>query len=99
MKKVIEPSAESMRAKAPKKIVPTSQVDGSVMERFLAGNEKLRKLIERASEYDVNRIRFRNPFIPVIRFTVGTGFAIVTRHQHRHLLQAERVKASDDFPG
>jgi len=99
LKKVIEPSAESIRAKAPKKIVPASRVNATVMERFLAGNQKLRKLIERASEYDVNRIRFRNPFIPVIRFTVGTGFAIVTRHQHRHLLQAERVKASGDFSG
>jgi hypothetical protein len=98
LKKVIEPSAESIRAKAPKKIVPASRVDGSVMERFLAGNQELRKLIGRASEYDVNRIRFKNPFIPVIRFTVGTGFAIVMRHQHRHLLQAERVKASSKFP-
>src|SRR5437764_15444539 len=30
LKKVIEPSAESMRAKAPKKIVPAPRVDGSV---------------------------------------------------------------------
>jgi len=99
LKKVIEPSPESVRAKAPKKIVPAPRVESSVLERFLAGNQKLRELIERASEYDVNRIRFKNPFVPVIRFTVGTGFVIVTRHEHRHLLQAERVKASAGFPG
>jgi hypothetical protein len=56
-------------------------------------------LIERASEYDVNRIRFVNPFIPVIRFTTGTGLQIVARHEVRHLLQAERVKEAAGFPG
>jgi hypothetical protein len=34
-----------------------------------------------------------NPFVPLVRFTVGTGVEIVWRHQHRHLLQAERVAA------
>ena len=94
----IEPSGKTKKAKAPKKIAPASRVDGAVLGRFLSGNEKARKLIERASEYDVNRIRFKNPFIPLIRFTVGTGLVIVTRHQHRHLLQAERVKALEGFP-
>jgi len=94
----VEPLPNQMRAPAPKKIVPTSCVPPSVLERFLAGNEQVRELIQRASEYDVNRIRFRNPFIPVIRFTVGTGFEIVTKHQWRHLLQAQRVKETASFP-
>ena len=98
LKKVVEPSPESVRAKAPKKIIPASRVDGAVVERLLAGNQNARKLIERASEYNVNRIRFKNPFIPVIRFTVGTGLMIVVRHEHRHLLQAERVREAEGFP-
>ena len=98
LRKVVEPSPESVRAKAPKKITPASKVDGSVVERLLAGNQNARKLIERAREYDVNRIRFKNPFIPVIRFTVGTGLLIVVRHEHRHLLQAERVREAEGFP-
>jgi len=57
-----------------------------------------RDLIRRASRYDVNRIRFRNPFIPLLRFTVGTGLEIVWRHQCRHLLQAERIKQAPTFP-
>lgn len=94
----IEPSGRTKKAKAPKKIAPASQVDGAVLERFLSSNEKARKLIARASEYDVNKIRFKNPFIPLIWFTVGTGLVIVTRHQHRHLLQAEKVKEAAGFP-
>jgi hypothetical protein len=57
-----------------------------------------RELIRRASSYDVNRIRFRNPFVPLLRFTVGTGLEIITKHEDRHLLQAERLKQSAEFP-
>ncbi len=94
----VEPSEKSKRVKAPKKIAPASRVEEAVLERLQAGNKKVRGLIERASGYDVNRIRFKNPFVPLIRFTVGTGLTIVVRHEHRHLLQAERVKAAEGFP-
>jgi hypothetical protein len=88
----IEPSPQSTRATAPKKITPGARVEASVLERFLRGNQALRKLVCQAGEYDVNRVRFRNPFVPLIRFTAGTGLQILTRHQVRHLLQAERAK-------
>ena len=95
----IEPSAESKRARAPKKIAPDTGVDPHILDLFLTSNQAARELVRRASDYDVNRIRFRNPFIPVLRFTVGTGLEIVSRHQRRHLLQAERVKQAANFPG
>jgi hypothetical protein len=99
LRNFIEPSPQTIRARAPKKIVPATQVDHQILDLFLASNQAARELVRRASEYDVNRIRYRNPFIPVLRFTVGTGLLIVSRHQHRHLLQAERVKQAADFPG
>jgi hypothetical protein len=54
--------------------------------------------VSRAAAHDVNRVRFGNPFLPLIRFTVGTGLQIVARHNHRHLLQAERVRQLGEFP-
>lgn len=62
-----------------------------MLARFLASNEDLRAFLAHAAPCDVNRIRFRNPFVPVIRFTIGTGLEILTRHQRRHLNQAERI--------
>ncbi len=94
----IEPSEVTKRGRAPRKIVPASSVDPSILDRFLATNQALRDHVRRASGYDVNRIRFKNPFVTGIRFTVGTGFEILVRHQRRHLLQAERVVARPDFP-
>lgn len=90
----IAPSSASKKSKAPGKIAPVSEVDGAVLDRFLASNEEARRLIERAREMDVNHLRFKNPFVPLLRFTVGTGFEIIAKHQDRHLLQAERVRAA-----
>jgi hypothetical protein len=90
----MEPSPQTKRAPAPKKIVPSSQVGLAVLDRFLSSNQATRDLIRQAAAYDVNRIRFKNPFIGVIRFTVGTGLQIICTHERRHLLQAERVKQS-----
>ena len=94
----IEPSPVTKRAPAPAKIRPTAHVGASVLERFLAGNECYRELMIRAHAKNVNRIRFWNPFIPGIRFTVGTGLQIIVGHERRHLLQAERVLRSPRFP-
>jgi hypothetical protein len=94
----IEPSSRVARARAPKKIRPAAQVGPSILDRFLKSNDEARDLVRRARGYDVNRIRFRNPFVPGIRFTVGTGLEILSNHQRRHLLQAERIRKSANFP-
>jgi hypothetical protein len=88
----IDPSTQKTPHRAPRKIAPAPRVDPSVLDRFLRSNDAARDLVRRASAYDVNRIRFVNPFVPILRFTVGTGLEIVWKHQRRHLLQAERVK-------
>ena len=94
----IEPSSRGKRARAPRKIAPALQIDPSVLDLLLRSNDVARDLVRRAGAYNVNRIRFRNPFIPLVRFTVGTGLEIVWRHQRRHLLQAERIKQARGFP-
>lgn len=86
------------RARAPKKIVPASAVEPSVLDAYVRSNNAARELIRRAWEYDVNRIRYRNPFIPVIYFTVATGLEVTAQHPGRHLLQAENVRCSPSFP-
>ena len=94
----VEPSPKSKRVSAPPKIRPTARVGLSVLDRFLSGNRSCRELILRARGKNVNRIRFWNPLIPGLRFTVGTGLEIIASHELRHLLQAERVRDSANFP-
>jgi len=94
----IDAVPDTKRAQAPKKIKPGAQVDVSILERFLESNGRVRDLMRRAAHYDVNRIRFPNPYVPILRFTVGTGFEVLTRHQNRHLAQAERIRSAPGFP-
>jgi len=94
----VEPSPNTKRVPAPRKIRPAARVDVAVLDRFLSGNKSCRELILRARRKNVNHIRFWNPLVPGVRFTVGTGLEIIASHERRHLLQAERVRDSVNFP-
>jgi len=94
----VEPSPKGKKVLAPGKIRPGERVSTAVIDRFLAANKACRELIVRARGKDVNRIRFWNPLVPGVRFTVGVGFEIIASHEQRHLQQAERVKDSKNFP-
>lgn len=95
----IEPTTQQRRARAPRKTAPiAARMDTSILRRFIASNAAVRDVAARARGHDVNRVRFRNPFVPLIRFTIGTGLQIIARHNHRHLLQADRVRHSASFP-
>src|SRR5215831_18441525 len=77
---------------------PARHLEPVVLESFLRSTTAARALVRQASNYDVNRIRYKNPFIPLLRFTVGVGLEIIAKHAGRHLLQAEAVRGSADFP-
>lgn len=94
----IEPSTQRARGRAPGKIAPAKDVAPDILDRFLKSNDLARAFVRRASAYDVNRIRFVNPFVPLLRFNVATGIEVLWRHQHRHLGQAERVRQVVGFP-
>ncbi len=94
----IDPATQKRRAQAPRKTKPAPRVPSDILDQFVKSNDAARDLVRRAAQYDVNRIRFVNPFIPVIRFTVGTGLEIVSRHEGRHLRQGERVRQQPTFP-
>lgn len=84
--------------KSPAKIRPVSVDPERTFEELRRGHEEIQRLLAETAQLDLNRIRFRNPFIPVLRFTVATGLLVLAAHGHRHLLQAERVTEADAFP-
>jgi DinB superfamily len=92
LKSFVEPSPNARRVPAPRKIRPGMRVSAGVVERFLASNKACRELLVRSRSKDVNRIRFWNPLVSGVRFTVGVGFEIIASHEQRHLLQAQRVR-------
>jgi hypothetical protein len=85
--------------KAPRKIRPSAVEPERALERLLTGHSQIREILAATGHPDLNRVRFRNPFIPILRFTVATGLLIMAAHGRRHLDQAEQVCKRNGFPG
>jgi hypothetical protein len=98
MRTYVEPGSDTRRVRSPRKIKPNARIDASVVDDFLQSNQHAKNLVRRAAAYDVNRIRYKNPLVPLVRFTVGVGLELTWKHQLRHVLQAERVKQSQGYP-
>lgn len=84
---------------APRKIVPALGRNGDEVKRdFFASKSETLDLLDQAASVDLNRVRFVNPFLSLLRFTVGTGFLVLVAHERRHLWQAERIRQRPEFP-
>jgi hypothetical protein len=69
-----------------------------VLRRYHDAHSEVRDLIRDAATIDVNRAKFRNPFIRLVRVRVATGLHVIPAHDRRHLWQAEQVRRRPDFP-
>ncbi|MHC4470269.1 MAG: DinB family protein [Planctomycetota bacterium] len=77
------------KVRAPRVFAPDrSRAGPETLDRFLEGQEELRRLIRDAGDADLNRPRFASPVTPLLRFSVGEALLLVVRHQQRHLGQA-----------
>ena len=82
------------KLKTPKQGIPRAHKSGEeVLRAFIAAHDELRSLIHEAQDLDLNRIRFRNPFIGLLRYSVATALLVIGAHDRRHLWQAQQVKA------
>jgi hypothetical protein len=55
--------------------------------------------IERARGLDLGRVRFRSPFLSLLRFSLGSGFEMLLAHNRRHIWLVRELLATTDFPG
>jgi hypothetical protein len=59
---------------------------------FLASQAEVRQFLRTYAGVDLSRVRFPNPFIRGIRFSLATGLHVIAAHERRHLWQAWRVR-------
>jgi hypothetical protein len=87
------------KLKTPANAKPAERGDvRAAVRAFVESHEPVRAVLDSAAQVDLNRLRFKNPFVSLFRFTVGTGLLIINAHDRRHLWQAERVKEAAGFP-
>lgn len=96
--KKTEPPA-SIKIKAPPKIRPHPQTSkADALAQFKKSNEEVRRFVLDTANLDLCGVRFKNPFVPGLGFTVATGLLVMAAHSRRHLWQAEKVLQNPDFP-
>jgi hypothetical protein len=94
----MEPPATT-KFKNPPKVTPSAS--GNIQDALAAfkkSHELARKVLESSTNVDLNRVRFRSPFLSILYFTVGTGLLTINAHDRRHIWQAERIAALPEFP-
>ena len=87
------PVKPRLKGKAPAKIRPrTGPALNDAFAAFLASQDDVRKFLRTYAEIDLTGVRFPNPFIPGVRFSLATGLHVIPAHERRHLWQAWRVR-------
>jgi hypothetical protein len=81
------------RRKAPRSIRPRAAPPlAESFASFIASQADVRAFLRAHADLDLAGIRFPNPFVPGIRFSLATGLHVITAHERRHLWQAWRVR-------
>jgi DinB superfamily len=92
--RTLEPPVKPrFRGKAPQNIRPRRAPSlGDAIGQFLASQDEVRAFLRRYADLDLAGVRFPNPFIRGVRFTLATGLHVIAAHERRHLWQAWRVR-------
>jgi hypothetical protein len=92
--KTMEPPVKALfRMKAPRTIEPRSAPPlGNAFASFKTSQDEVRAFLRAYADLDLAAIRFPNPFLHGIRFSLATGLHVITSHERRHLWQAWRVR-------
>jgi hypothetical protein len=81
------------RLRAPRTIRPrTSPPLADALRSFLESHQRARAFVQAHRGLDLAGVRFPNPFIRGVRFSLATGLHVITAHERRHLWQAWNVR-------
>ena len=82
-----------LRGKAPQTIEPRAAPPlADAYASFTASQDEVRAFLHAHADLDLASVRFPNPFIRGVRFSLATGLHVIPAHERRHLWQAWRVR-------
>lgn len=95
---IMEPPAR-LRLKAPQMFHPApARPRREVIAAFRAYQVQYIDRLRQANGLDLSRAKVSSPAAKWLRFSLGSGFALMAAHERRHLLQARRVVEHPAFP-
>ena len=88
-----------VRAKAPRAIQPPAgRTRREIMAAFRAYQVQYIDRLRQANGLDLARARAASPVATWMPIPLGSAFALMVAHEHRHLWQARRVMVAPGFP-
>jgi hypothetical protein len=93
--------ASTRKLKAPKSFEPAqSDISASVIDDFVAQQDKVIEGIELTSHLDLEKIVITSPAVsvPIVTYSLMDAYRIIVVHEQRHFQQARRVAAEPAFP-
>lgn len=75
-----------------------SDVAATIFDDFDANQQKLIEMIEAVKDRDLRPIKIPEPLHAALNLRLDDAFEILTIHEKRHFLQAERVLQTRGFP-
>lgn len=88
-----------MKFPAPSNIVPQSRVQPGVASRFSVAQKLVTDFVGEYGQLELGSVRYKNPLVKVLNFTVDSGLLLMLNHNDRHLMQAELAKKERNSAG
>jgi hypothetical protein len=96
--RAVSPEAKR-KLKAPIKFQPsTSDIDPQIVNKFLAHQQEVIGKVEAMGQKNIDRIVIYSPATNLVIYSALDACRIIVAHERRHLIQAQRVMESRDFP-
>jgi hypothetical protein len=81
------------KMRSPRKSVPrVGPPLGDAAAAFFASHAQVSQFLRTYADLDLAGVRFPNPFIRGLRFSLATGLHVLAAHERRHLWQAWNVR-------
>lgn len=90
--KTVVPDTATKKMKTFSEMDPAgSKLDNKVLDTFLQNQQKLLKIVEIASQYDLNKGKIPVTFTKFVKLKLGDTLRFMVFHNQRHILQAKRI--------
>jgi len=87
------PVTRAFKLRAPRKSVPRPAPPlADAASAFFAAHARAERFLRDYADIDLAGVRFPNPFVKGIRFSLATGLHVLAAHERRHLWQAANVR-------
>jgi len=89
---------DGQKVKTNQKMTPPSDIPADIIERFEKHQKEFTERIHAAQNADWRKVVLTSPFVKIMTYRMDVGLKALIEHEKRHVRQAKRVVAEEEFP-